>query len=145
MKNTLQDLNGHLFEQLERLNDDDLSDDQLDRELKRAEGMTRIAVNSDGYKLLKISMTGSLWERWIFLHRAVWINYNGDIPDGMIVSFKDSNTLNCDSENLMLISKAENSVLNRCGLRFDDPDLTETGLAVAKLKIASKKRRSKHD
>ena len=100
-----------------------------------------IVVNSDGYKLLKISMTGSLWERWIFLHRAVWINYHGDIPDGMIVSFKDSNTLNCDPENLMLISKAENSVLNRCGLRFDDPDLTETGLAVAKLKIASKKRR----
>lgn len=44
MKNTLQDLNDHLFEQLERLNDDDLSDDQLERELKRAEGMTRIAM-----------------------------------------------------------------------------------------------------
>ncbi len=44
MKNTLQDLNDHLFEQLERLNDDDLNDEQLDRELKRAEGMTKIAV-----------------------------------------------------------------------------------------------------
>lgn len=44
MKNTLEDLNNHLFEQLERLNDDDLTAEQLDKELKRAEGMTRIAT-----------------------------------------------------------------------------------------------------
>jgi len=43
MKNTLLDLNNHLFEQLERLNDESLPDDQIDRELKRAEGMTKIA------------------------------------------------------------------------------------------------------
>lgn len=43
MKNTLEDLNNHLFEALERLNDDDLSDEQLEKELKRAEGMTKIA------------------------------------------------------------------------------------------------------
>lgn len=44
MKNTLEDLNNHLFEQLERLNDDDLTAEQLDKELKRAEGMTKIAT-----------------------------------------------------------------------------------------------------
>lgn len=44
MKNTLQDLNNHLFEQLERLNDEDLTDEQLDRELRRVEGMTKIAT-----------------------------------------------------------------------------------------------------
>lgn len=43
MKNTLSDLNNHLFEQLERLNDEDLSEDQLEVELKRADGMTKIA------------------------------------------------------------------------------------------------------
>lgn len=43
MKNSLKDLNNHLFEALERLNDDDLSDEQLDRELKRANGMTKVA------------------------------------------------------------------------------------------------------
>lgn len=43
MKNTLTDLNNHLFEQLERLNDDELAGEALDRELKRADGMSRIA------------------------------------------------------------------------------------------------------
>lgn len=43
MRNTLEDLNDHLFEALERLNDDELTDDQLDREIKRAEGMTKVA------------------------------------------------------------------------------------------------------
>ena len=44
MKNPLTDLNNHLFEQLERLNDDELDDAQLDKELRRAEGMTKVAT-----------------------------------------------------------------------------------------------------
>ena len=42
-RNSLEDLNNHLFEQLERLNDEDLQNDQLDREIRRANGMTAIA------------------------------------------------------------------------------------------------------
>lgn len=44
MKNTLRDLNNHLFEQLERLNDEDLTAEQLDQELRRADGMAKIAT-----------------------------------------------------------------------------------------------------
>ena len=43
MKNTLEDLNNHLFEAMERLNDDDLTDEELNKELKRADGMTKVA------------------------------------------------------------------------------------------------------
>lgn len=43
MKNTLEDLNNHLFEQLERLNDEELDPEALDRELRRAEGMSKVA------------------------------------------------------------------------------------------------------
>ncbi len=43
MKNTLTDLNNHLFEELERLNDEELDEDGIEKELKRAEGMTKIA------------------------------------------------------------------------------------------------------
>lgn len=42
-KNTLMDLNNHLFEQIERLNDDELKDVELDKEIKRARAMTDVA------------------------------------------------------------------------------------------------------
>ena len=44
MKNTLADLNNHLFEQMERLNDDDLTDEELNKEIKRADAMKDIAT-----------------------------------------------------------------------------------------------------
>ena len=42
-KNKLADLNNHLFEQLERLNDDELSGEELEKEIQRAKAMTDIA------------------------------------------------------------------------------------------------------
>lgn len=44
MKNTLTDLNNYLFEQLERLNDDSLDEEQLERELKKADTISRQAA-----------------------------------------------------------------------------------------------------
>lgn len=43
MKNTLGDLNNHLFEQLEKLNDDNLAGEQLEAEIKRTEAMAKIS------------------------------------------------------------------------------------------------------
>lgn len=43
MKNTLLDLNNYLFEQIERLNDDSISDEELDRELKKTDSIVKIS------------------------------------------------------------------------------------------------------
>lgn len=43
MKNTLTDLNNYLFEQLERLNDDDLTDEKLEQELKKTDMLVKIS------------------------------------------------------------------------------------------------------
>lgn len=43
MKNKLSDLNNYLFEAIERLNDDDLSDEQLEKEIKRSEAVQKVA------------------------------------------------------------------------------------------------------
>jgi hypothetical protein len=44
MKNKLSNLNDHLFEQIERLNDDDLKGDDLTREINRTKAMCNVAV-----------------------------------------------------------------------------------------------------
>jgi hypothetical protein len=43
MKNRLSDLNNHLFAQLERLSDEDLTPEQIDHEAKRGEAMVSVA------------------------------------------------------------------------------------------------------
>ena len=43
MKNTLGDLNNYLFEQLERINDDSLDAEGLDRELKKTDHIVKVA------------------------------------------------------------------------------------------------------
>lgn len=45
MKNTLSDLNNHLFACLERLNDENISDEDLKKEIKRANAVSDIASN----------------------------------------------------------------------------------------------------
>ena len=43
MRNTLADLNNYLFESLERLMDDEQSNEDLDREINRARAVTDVA------------------------------------------------------------------------------------------------------
>ncbi|MBB5714750.1 hypothetical protein [Sphingomonas aerophila] len=43
MKNKLSDLNDHLFAQIERLGDEELTDEQIEKEAKRAEAIVSVA------------------------------------------------------------------------------------------------------
>ena len=43
MKNKLIDLNNYLFEQLERLNDDSLTMEELDREIKKSKEIVKVS------------------------------------------------------------------------------------------------------
>ena len=100
-----------------------------------------IVTNSAGYKLRKRQMEGAMWERWEFLHQAVWKEHNGPIPEGMRVIFKDKNRQNCDISNLMLVSKEEIAAMTSLGFRSEDPELTEAGYLTVRLrnKIREKK------
>lgn len=54
-KNTLNDLNNHLFAQLERLGDEELAGDELKEELERSRAISDIARNvvSNGNLILQ--------------------------------------------------------------------------------------------
>lgn len=64
-RSKLSDLNNHLFEQLERLNDEGISEENLEKEIKRAGAMTEIAdkiidVNKIGLEALKLVGKGDI-------------------------------------------------------------------------------------
>ena len=66
MRNTLGDLNNHLFAQLERLGDEELTDERLEKEISRTKAITSVAkeVISNASLVLKAKiqiedMTGS--------------------------------------------------------------------------------------
>ncbi|MDU4326944.1 MAG: hypothetical protein E7I48_16415 [Clostridium celatum] len=55
MKNTLGDLNNHLFAQIERLSDEELTGDKLSEEIDRAKLITSVAsqIIANGNLVLK--------------------------------------------------------------------------------------------
>jgi hypothetical protein len=126
------------------------SPESLERSRRTQFGKGNVPSNSvpvgtitiiDGDKLIKVSDTGTQWDRWKYLSRYTWEQHNGPIPEGMCVMFKDGNNLNCDISNLALATKGEIAIMNKKGLRSDIPEVTEAGLNVVRLMNAAKKRK----
>lgn len=91
-------------------------------------------ISKDGYIYKKTGEPNA----WKEKHRYIYEQHFGEIPKNYIVSFADGNNRNLDINNLILISKNENKVLNANGLRYKDTELTKSGLLVAKLIIKQK-------
>ena len=50
--------------------------------------------------------------QWELLQRYVWTQAHGEIPAGSVVIFLDGNYLNCELNNLQVISRRENMARN---------------------------------
>lgn len=69
-------------------------------------GHTR--TTKDGYILVKVAEPNT----FKLLHRFVWKVWNGEIPAGCNIAFKDGNRQNCNIENLYLKTKQQNMAEN---------------------------------
>lgn len=71
--------------------------------------------------------------RYKHKHVWVWEQANGAVPEGHAVVFKDSNKLNCELGNLMLLTRAELLTLNLHGYKEMPIELKPTILSIAKI------------
>lgn len=93
VKNKLTDLNNHLFAELERLGDEELSDEALDKEIARAKGIAEISekIISNANLTLKAAeflndagygLTGTV--------ESTLMGYVGNTQEDKLIGFKDA-------------------------------------------------------
>ncbi len=99
-----------------------------------------IKERDDGYVWIKTQEFKGRWN-WTQLHKYIWEIAHGDLPDGMIVTFKDGNPRNFAIDNLVMISKEQNVRMNKLKIReIDASGAFETALGIANLQIAIAKK-----
>ena len=84
----------------------------------------------DGYKT----------RNWMPKSRYVYEQAYGTIPKGHKVIFADGNNRNFDLDNLVLVSNAEELIMNKRKLMKEDASLTKTGALIAKVLNKAKTR-----
>lgn len=105
---------------------------------KRPLGSTRIC-SKNGYMLVKVEEKNPYTKavtRYKHKQIIVWEEHNGPIPEKHNIRFLDGDVLNCDIDNLALISNALHVHLNRYGYNDLPPELKESALALCRLEVA---------
>ncbi|MDE9566890.1 HNH endonuclease [Xenorhabdus bovienii] len=73
--------------------------------------------------------------KWRQKHRVIWEARHGEIPKNKYIIFKDGNARNCEINNLIMVSYAENIILNR--FYHAIPEIyKQTAINLARIKIA---------
>lgn len=86
-------------------------------------------INVDGYVEIKVAEPN----KWDLKHRVVYRQLHGEIPKDGIITFLDSNPLNLDPDNLILINLNQNLILNKEKLRSEYPEITKSSIFIAKI------------
>ena len=89
-------------------------------------------ISKDGYIYIKVR-DGCLNDNWELKHRYIYKQHYGEIPNGYNVMFADKNKRNFDIDNLILVSKSEDLIINNNKLLFSNKELTKTGHLIAKV------------
>lgn len=87
-------------------------------------------TNTDGSRMIKVAEPNV----WRLKARVVWEEANGPIPPNHVIVHLDGNAENCELGNLEILSRSALVRANQKHLLHSDPDLTATGIALAKLR-----------
>ena len=96
-------------------------------------------VDRDGYTLVKVAEPRT----WKLKHRLVWEEHYGKVPRDHAIMFLDGDKTNFDISNLRLVTRNELKTINKNNLKFNNKELTETGLLIAKLMISANEHKKK--
>lgn len=87
-------------------------------------------IREDGYLYVKVDHPNV----WKTKHRIIWEKVNGEVPKDYVLLFGDSNRMNFDINNIILISRKQLLGLNRNDLIHEDIELTKTGINIVNIK-----------
>lgn len=93
-------------------------------------------VCSNGYIIVKVAEPNT----WRAKHHVEWEKHYEPIKKNEVIIFLDGDKANCKIDNLMVITKAENNVLNHKHMRSKDADTTKASALVARLQILRNER-----
>lgn len=93
-------------------------------------------ITKDGYMERKVTDTGVSRRDFVAVHRLVWEQEYGPIPDGHVVVFRSGDQLDTSLENLELISRQE--LMLRNSIHDFPPEITGLMAQVSRLNNAIK-------
>ena len=71
--------------------------------------------------------------KWMLYHRYIYEKHFGEIPEGYIVIFLDSDIENFNPENLAIVSLKTNALMNGFKFRTECAEITRAGLLCCEL------------
>ena len=84
-------------------------------------------VNVEGYTEIKVKEPRT----WKLKHRVIIEERYGKLPKDKIVIFADGDKSNLDINNLLIITRKQQVIMNKYGLVKNDAELTKTGVIIA--------------
>lgn len=89
-------------------------------------------INVDGYIEIKVEEP----DEWKLKHRVIWESINGPIPSGGVIIFRDGNKTNTRPDNLLMITRGINAVINHTGMAAAVNEAKDAVVKIAELSMA---------
>lgn len=99
---------------------------------------------SDGYVWVKVNDKPKVpkKENWKQKHKLLWEQEYGPVPKNSVVIFKDGDPTHIELDNLECVTRSQLLILNKKKLIHSNKQISETGIAVAKLIDAVNKKKN---